>query len=174
MMRIAIVAALAFLATPAVASARDFAVGGGTFGKPSDPTGVQHVAFAASGGPSPSLPVRGHFQAHGAFDLAGATAFRQEGPVTCLVVEGNQARLVYPNRHARPEPNAAMEVLIFLEDNGPPRNGRPVDRLAFVLIPDESPDSDAPSEVDDECIPPPVTPTFVTLEKGNFTIRDGP
>jgi hypothetical protein len=160
---------------------RDFAVGGGTTGTPTDPTGVQHVDFAASGGPTTfdpftgigGEPVTGHFRAGGAFDQAGLTEFQQEGPVTCLVVDGNRARLVYPNKHA-PEMNEALEVLIFLEDNGPPENGQPTDKIGFALLLDESPDDDPPSEQDSECVMPPVTPTLFVLQKGNFTIHDAP
>jgi hypothetical protein len=194
MKRVLAAAALALstlLLVPAVAAGshssgaggpRDFAVGGGTLGTPSDPTGVQHVDFAASGGPTTfdpfsgigGEPVTGHFRAGGAFDQAGVTAFDQEGPVTCLVVAGNRATLVYPNKHARPEMNADLEVLFFAEDNGPPVNGQAVDRIGFALIPDETPDDDPPSEQDSECVLPPVTPTLFTLEKGNITIHDAP
>jgi hypothetical protein len=165
---------------------RDFAVGGGTTGTPSDPTGVQHVDFAASGGPTTFDPftgfggdrVTGHFRAGGAFDQDGVlTEFQQEGPVTCLVVEGNSAQLVYPNKHATPEGNENLEVLIFLEDKGEPKNGQPSDEIGFALLPDESPDDDPSSEQDSECaVPPvpPVTPAFFTLEKGNITIHDAP
>jgi hypothetical protein len=166
---------------------QDFAVGGGTTGDRSEPTSVQRVDFAARGGPTTfdlangfgGDPVTGHFRAGGAFDAAGATEFEQEGPVTCLVVDDNRARLVYPNKNATPESNEALEVLIFLEDNGPPVNGEPVDRLGFVLIPDETlfedetPNEDPPSEQDHECIAPLVNPAMFTLRKGNFTIHDG-
>ena len=164
---------------------RDFAVGGGTTGSPSDPTGVQHVDFAASGGPTlldplavPPIggePVTGHFRAGGEFDQGGLTEFQQEGPVTCLVVDGNEARLVYPNKQATPDGNEALEVLIFLEDNGRPENGEPRDRLGFALLPDETPEEDPPSEQDSECAAPPVlTPALFPLQKGNFTIHDAP
>jgi hypothetical protein len=162
---------------------RDFAVGGGTTGTPSDPTAVQHVDFAASGGPTTfdplfgfgGDPVTGHFRAGGAFDQLGLTEFQQEGPVTCLVVDGNHARLVYPNKQATPaEPLASLEVLIFVEDNGPPVNGEPTDEIGFVLLPDEDPDDDPPSEQDSECVLPPETPTMFTLKKGNITIHDAP
>jgi hypothetical protein len=178
--------ALSFLLlVPALAAASgDFAVGGGTFGDKSEPTGVQHVGFAAHGGPTTlnlltggigGDPVTGHFRAGGAFDQLGATAFQQEGPVTCLVVQGNQARLVYPNKNATPEGNREMEVLVFIEDNGPPVNGQSNDRFGFALIPDETPDDDPPSEQDSECVPPTgVPPTIVTLRKGNFTVHDAP
>lgn len=161
---------------------RDFAVGGGTTGSSSDPTSVQHVDFAASGGPTTfdpfagigGDPVTGHFRADGAFDQAGVTEFQQEGPVTCLVVDGNRARLIYPNKQATPEMNENLEVLIFLEDNGGPVNGQPSDRIGFALIDDETPNDDPPSEWDWECIAPTQTPVMVTLEKGNFTIHDAP
>ena len=185
-------ALVAIASIPALASAshtggaggpRDFAVGGGTTGTPSDPTGVQHLDFAASGGPTTfdplsgvgGEPVAGHFRAGGAFDQAGLTAFQQEGPVTCLVVEDNRARLVYTNKQATPaETLEPLEVLIFLEDNGPPTHGQPADRVGFVLLPDETPDDDPPSEQDSECVAPTVTPTMFTLQKGNFTIHDAP
>jgi hypothetical protein len=187
----AAIAVLALLLMPALAAgshgtgpggSRDFAVGGGTTGTPDDPTGVQHVDFAASGGPTTfdpftgigGDPVTGHFTAGGEFDQGGLTEFHQEGPVTCLVVEGNRAQLVYPNKHATPEGNDDLEVLIFLEDNGPPTNGQPTDKLGFALLPDESPDDDPSSEQDSECVLPPVIPPLFTLEKGNFTIHDAP
>jgi hypothetical protein len=160
---------------------RDFAVGGGTLGTQSDPTGVQRVDFAASGGPTTlnpfgaigGDPVTGNFRSGGAFDQGGVTSFQQEGPVTCLVVEGNQARLVYPLRHARPETNENLEVLFFAEDNGPPVNGQPVDKINFALLFDEDPGEDSLSEQDSECVAP-VTPTLFTLEQGNITIHDAP
>jgi hypothetical protein len=164
---------------------QDFAVGGGTTGDRQDPTGVQHVDFAARGGPTTlgapgsGDPVTGHFRAGGAFDQAGLTTFQQEGPVTCLVVDGNRARLVYPVKNATTaaeggaEVLEASEVLFFLEDNGPPKNGQPVDKIGFELLPDETPAEDPPSEQDTECIAPSPPPTF-QLTKGNLTVHDGP
>ena|SRR5215211_5032587 len=177
----AAIALLGLLLLPGIAGAshasgaggpQDFAVGGGTFGNPS--TGVQHVDFAASGGPSPSEPVTGHFRAGGAFDPLGITEFQQEGPVTCLVVQGHEARLVYPIKHATPPTNEDAEVLIFIRDNGPPpENGQPRDQLGFVLLPDESTDEDPPSEQDSECIPP-VNLALSEVQEGNFTVHDAP
>ena len=187
--------ALSFaLAVPAAATAshqgdagpqRDFAVGGGFTGdQPSNnPIGAQRVGFAAFGGPTTfdlltgfgGDPVKGHFLAQGEFvDTDGnATMFQQEGPVTCLAVEGNRARLVYPNKQARPEANEANEVLIVLEDNGNPSNGEPRDRIGFEILPDETPTDDPPSEQDQECVPPQQgTPLMSELTEGNFTIHD--
>jgi len=161
---------------------QDFAVGGGTTSA-SELTGVQHVDFAAQGGPTtftnPPIiggpPVTGHFRAGGEFDPAGVTEFQQEGPVTCLVVDGNRARLVYPLKQATPETNEALEVLIFLEDKGRPADGDPRDEIGFVLLPDENPLDDPPSERDSECVFPPKVPSeFTPLQMGNFTIHDSP
>jgi hypothetical protein len=158
---------------------RDSAVGTGTTGSKSSPTGEQHVAFAAFGGPTTFSPlsgfggdaVTGHFRAGGDFG-SSLTEFQQEGPVTCLVVDGNRARLVYPNKQARPETNEAFDVLIFLEDNGPSGKGGPPDRIGFVLLPDETPNDDPPSEQDSECVAPTQFPVMVPLSKGDFRIHD--
>lgn len=177
------VALSAVFALPGVAAAsggspRDSAVGSGTVGDKS--TGEQHVAFAAFGGPTifdplngifGGDPVTGHFRAGGDFG-SPLTAFQQEGPVTCLVVEGNRARLVYPNKQAKPEANEAFATLIFLEDNGKARNGQSPDRIGFALVSDSTPNDDPPSEQDDECVPP-VEPTM-QLTQGDFTIHDAP
>lgn len=198
MRRLTIAATAAFLtlAVPGVAGAshsqnagppRDFAVGGGFTGSESnDPMGAQHVGFAAHGGPSTfelltgSDPVSGGFRSGGEFlDPQGGNnevgGFQQVGPVTCLVVEGNRARLVYPLRQAKPEANEANEILIFLEDNGEPRGGGRADRIGFEIFPDETPNEDPPFEQDQECIAPQQgTPLMSTLTKGNFTIHDAP
>lgn len=162
---------------------RDFAVGGGFTGSESnDPAGAQHVGFAAFGGPTAfglltGDPVTGHFRAGGEFlDPQGGdnelVEFQQEGPVTCLVVDGNRAWLVYPLKQARPEANEANEVLIFLEDNGNPQNGEPVDRIGFAVLPDETPFDDSASEQDDECVLLPVPVTTAKLTRGNFVVHE--
>jgi hypothetical protein len=162
---------------PATGAQRDSVVGAGTVGQQSAPTGEQHVAFAAFGGPTAFMPffgdpVTGHFRAGGDFG-SEATAFQQEGPVTCLVVDGNEARLVYPNKQARPETNEAFDTIIFLEDNGRPEQGQPRDRIGFALVPDETPTDDPPTEQDDECVAP-APPPMSTLTQGDFTVRDVP
>ncbi len=195
---VAVIAVVSSLAVPTAAGAshqgnagppRDFAVGGGFTGSESnDPFGAQHVGFAAVGGPTTlgatlgapfttADPVTGHFRAGGEFvDPQGGNnellEFQQEGPVTCLVVNGNRARLVYPLKQAKPEANEVNEVLIFLEDNGNPQNGQPVDTIGFALLPDETPAEDPPSEQDDECVAPLRSPVMARLTRGNFTIHD--
>ncbi len=163
---------------PAVAGGpRDSVVGAGTVGDKSSPTGQQHVAFAAFGGPTTltplagAEPVTGHFLARGDFG-SPLTAFRQEGPVTCLVVSGNTARLVYPNKEASPESNEAFDTIISIEDNGRPQGGKSRDRIGFALVPDETPTEDPPSERDTECLGP-LTATS-TLTQGDFTVSDMP
>ncbi len=163
-------------------SSRDSAVGSGTVGDKSSPSGEQHVAFAAFGGPTTvnpltgiigGDPVTGHFRAGGDFG-SPMTAFQQEGPVTCLVVNGNRARLVYPNKQAKPEANEAFDTLIFLEDNGKARNGQSPDRMGFALVPDSTPSDDPPSERDGECVAPLQSPVMMPLTRGDFTIHDAP
>ncbi len=194
---LAVLALLSALTVPTVAGAShqgaagpqgDFAVGGGFTGDQRPPFGTQQVGFAAFGGPTTfgpltpvfgGDPVTGHFRAGGEFlDPQGGNnevvEFQQEGPVTCLVVEGNKARLVYPLKQAKPEANEANEVLIFLEDNGNPKNGRPTDRIAFALLPDETPTDDPPSEQDNECVAPQSPVMMSTLSRGNITIHDAP
>lgn len=163
---------------PAVAGGpRDSVVGAGTVGDESRPTGEQHVAFAAFGGPTTltsltgAEPITGHFLARGDFG-SPLTAFRQEGPVTCLVVSGNTARLVYPNKEASPESNEVFDVLISIEDNGRPQGGESRDRIGFALVIDETPTEDPPSERDTECLAPLATTS--TLTQGDFTVRDVP
>lgn len=153
---------------------RDSVVGAGTVGDKSSPTGEQHVAFAAFGGPTTfaplfGAPVTGHFLARGDFGVPGSS-FRQEGPVTCLVVTGNRARLVYPNKEATPETNEAFDVVISIEDNGRPQGGQSRDRIGFALVADETPTEDPPSEQDDECLAPLAATS--TLTRGDFTVRD--
>ncbi len=177
----AAIALSSMLAVSGVAAAsggspRDSAVGAGTVGDKSSPTGEQHVAFAAFGGPStvnPLMgiiggdPVTGHFRAGGDFG-SSLTAFQQEGPVTCLVVDGNRARLVYPNRQAKPETNEAFDTLIFLEDNGKAQNGKSRDRIGFSLVPD------SPAEQDAGCVAPVQSPAMMPLTQGDFRIHDAP
>lgn len=156
---------------------RDSVVGAGTVGDKSSLTGQQHVAFAAFGGPTTLMPlvgaepITGHFLARGDFGNP-LTAFRQEGPVTCLVVSGNTARLVYPNKQASPPSNELFDVIISIEDNGRPQGGKSRDRIGFAMVPDETPNEDPPSERDTECLAP--LPATSTLAQGDFTVNDVP
>ena len=157
------------IAGPAAAEGpRESVVGAGTV------SDRQHVAVAAFGGPTTlarlSDPVTGHFLARGDFGLPD-TEFRQEGPVTCLNVQGNLARLVYPNKEANPEFNEAFDVVISILDNGRPQGGESVDKIGFAVVADETAGEDGPSEQDVGCfalVPPPTS----TLTQGDFTVRN--
>ncbi len=178
---IAAVAALGLLVAAGVATAshqneekggsdRDFAVGGGRSGDDQGPFGETTVGFAAHGGPSgqaDSDPITGHFTSNGEFLLetdGNATAFTLEGPVTCLVVDGNEARLFYPVKQSRPDQNEVTGVLISLKDNGDLKDGDPPDEVGFALVPEEAPGDSA-------CVLP-SPPATDELEKGNFTVHD--
>ncbi len=87
---------------------------------------------------------------------------------------GNRARLVYPNKQAKPEANEAFDTLIFLEDNGKANNGQSNDRIGFALVPDSTPNDDPPSEQNGECVAPLQSPTMMPLTQGDFTIHDAP
>jgi hypothetical protein len=135
-------------------SSRDFAVGTGL-------NEIGRVSFAAHGGPSPIEPVTGHFHAKGEFP--GTGEFDLQGPVTCLMVAGNEAGLFYPVRD--PDPNEPHGVFIFLRDNGNPTGGDQPDEIGFVPIA-------GPITVPPAC--PPVPPaTLFDLDRGNVTIHDG-
>lgn len=182
---IAAIAALGLLLAAGVATAshqneekggsdRDFAVGGGRTGDDQGPFGETTVGFAAHGGPSgeaDSDPITGHFTSTGEFLVetdGNATAFTLEGPVTCLVVNGNEARLFYPVKQSRPDQNEVTGVLISLEDNGDPKDGGDPDKVGFALFPEEDPDP--PTERDSACLLD--LPATDKLEKGNFTVHD--
>jgi hypothetical protein len=66
----------------------------------------------------------------GSGDYVGA--FQVDGPVTCMPVVGNRASIKYRFRHASgpgaPPQNGGVQV--YIEDNGQPQNGVPVDRVA--------------------------------------------
>ncbi len=149
-------------------SPRDFAVGGGT-------SGDTRVGFAAHGGPTDLSgggdPVTGHFRSGGSVLGAGPddpTEFQLEGPVTCLNVEGNQARLIYPVKRGSPELMEQSEIFIFLEDNE--ANGRK-DRVGFEILPDTNDPDDPPSEQDVGCLQP-FTGVTSELEKGDIKVHD--
>lgn len=151
--------ALAAIVAPQ-AQARDFAVGTGE-------NEIGRVSFAAHGGPSPLLPVTGHFTAKGQLaEIGGAQVgeFKFLGPVTCLTVSGKRAGLYYPIENAEPPTAEGSGVFIFLEDNGNPgRSGTP-DRIGFV----------GPVPAPENPLLCPPGPTPVALTHGNITVGDAP
>ena len=143
------------------AGPRDFATGSATntfaTGTPS------HLMVSAHG---TADAFTGHVRAKG--DLAGE--FTLEGEVTCLRVEGNRAALKYRFKHATGSA-ALLEgggIQIFIEDNGDPSGGQPVDRNAF--------DPPQPAGVFDatatQCDDPTLRPDYDPVDSGNYSVND--
>src|SRR3954452_17761411 len=92
--------------------------------------------FAETGGPF-SLSVTGRGEgplAQGKVRGSGVyvDAFEVEGPITCMRVEGNRASVKYRFKKSSgpgaPPQNGGVQV--YIEDNGKPISGQPVDRVA--------------------------------------------
>jgi hypothetical protein len=116
------------------------------------------------------LNPRGQVEADGTTGLPMG-AFHVEGPVTCLRVDGNKAAIKYrfdqATGSAAPFKGGGVEV--FVEDNGPPRDGQPVD--ANASNPPQTADEfrlNDPSQCDD-----PNTASYDTVTSGNYTVREG-
>jgi hypothetical protein len=135
-------------------------------------TGTGH--FMETGGPfelsvnargeGPSA--QGHVQGSG--DYVGE--FQVEGPVTCTLVVGNRASIKYRFRRSEgpgaPPQNGGVQV--YIEDNGRPQNGVPVDRVATE--PPQPPELfDAAAGV---CTDPTLNPAWNRIESGDYTVRD--
>jgi hypothetical protein len=130
--------------------------------------------FAETGGPF-SLAVNGRGEgplAKGYVHGSGVyvDAFEVEGPITCMRVEGNLASVKYRLERAS-GPGAPPQgggVQVYIEDNGDPVDGRPVDRVATE--PPQPPGVfDAAAGV---CTDPRLNPAWTTLESGDFVVRD--
>jgi hypothetical protein len=85
-------------------------------------------------------------------------------------VEGNRASIKYRFRRAS-GPGAPPQgggVQVYIEDNGKPQSGNPVDRVATE--PPEPPDVfDAAAGV---CTNPTLNPAWTPLESGDFDVYD--
>jgi hypothetical protein len=97
-------------------------------------------------------------------------AFDVEGPITCMRVEGNRASIKYRFKRASgpgaPPQNGGVQV--YVEDNGKPVNGQPVDRVATE--PPQPPGAfDAAAGV---CTDPRLNPAWNRIETGDFSVRD--
>ena len=130
--------------------------------------------FAETGGPF-SLSVNGRGEGAAAKGYVHGSgvyvdAFEVEGPITCIRVEGNLASVKYRFKRASgpgaPPQNGGVQV--YIEDNGRPVNGQPVDRVATE--PPQPPGAfDAAAGV---CTDPRLNPAWTRLESGDFTVRD--
>jgi hypothetical protein len=114
------------------------------------------------------LKPRGKVHAIGTSGLPSGD-FEVGGPVTCLRVVGNRAAIKY--RFSRASGSAAPfkggGVEVFVEDNGAPGDGPPVDANAFQ--PPEPADvfgQDA-AQCDD-----PNTASYDTVTSGDYTVQD--
>ena len=152
----------------AAAGPGDLATGSASnqFPTPAGP-GSARLDAAAHSGPS-GLDPRGNVHAKG---TAGTPMgeFEVQGPVTCLRVDGNHAAIKYRFRRATGSaaPFQGGGVEVFIEDNGEPRKGQPVDATAFgPPQPAGVFDANA-SQCDD-----PNTQPYDTVTSGNYEVRD--
>ena len=171
---IGLASGLALLALPVGShgqggGAHDFAVGSGSnqFLIVLGEARLSVSAHSDSDGGRPS----GHVRAKGDPDGEGPMEpFALEGEVTCLRAEGNRAAIKYRFKHAEgsAEPFEGGGAQIFLEDNGDPRGGQPVDRATF--------DPPQPAGVydlaADECDDPGTRAGYDGIESGNFRVHD--
>ena len=132
----------------------DFATGGGI-------TGVEtRFGFAAHQGPNGP-------NGHATFKnfVSPLTADRR-GPVVCLSVQGNRAVFGVEDRESNP--NGTIFREFFVEDNGEPQAGQPVDRITQVTVSQTRPP--------EQCrTPVPLGTIFARpLVAGNITVHDGP
>jgi len=152
----AAIAALMVLPTTAHAShgpnagpKHDFAVGGGISGINT------HFGFAAQ-----SRPNRTDF-GHVVFKNQTAGT-ETSGHVVCVRTDDNRASFVFEIEQGMPQ---GMFRTIFVEDNGPPVDGEPVDAVVGGPIAASPPD---------ECPEPMDVPPARTLAEGNILVHDSP
>jgi hypothetical protein len=153
------------------AGERDFAVGSGSSEFSLGLIGEASFAISATSDPTAADPA-GYVTSRGDPDGAGPMEpFTAQGEVTCLRVEGNRASVKWRLERATGSA-AAFEgggVQSFLEDNGSPRFGEPVDRAATDL-PQPAP---AFEPVADQCEDPDDREAaYDRLERGNVTVHD--
>jgi hypothetical protein len=146
---------------------REFAVGSGKNTFPGG--GPAHLMVSAHGGPQ---AVTGHVRAMGDGDGAGPLeAFKLEGEVTCLRVEGNRASVKYRFKHATGflAPFEGGGVQIFLENNGEPGSAGQPDATAFDL-----PQPRGVFQLTERDCDDPRLRVYDPIDSGNFTVHDAP
>jgi hypothetical protein len=136
------------------------------FPTPAGP-GSSRLSAAAHSGPS-GLDPRGNVHAKGTTGTPMGE-FEVQGPVTCLRVDGNRAAIKYRFRRATGSaaPFQGGGVEVFIEDNGEPRKGQPVDATAFGP-PQPAGVFDANAS---QCADP-NTQTYDQVTSGNYEVRD--
>lgn len=148
--------------------ARDLAVGSARAPFPTA-AGPGFVRLSVSAHSSPSgLNPSGHVRAHGTTG-GPMGAFKVSGPVTCLRVEGNKAAIKYRFNQATGSaaPFKGGGVEIFIEDNGQPRHGQPVDMVA-----DQTPETAAMFDPSASQCDDPSLANYEKVTSGNYTVRD--
>jgi hypothetical protein len=153
------------------AGERDFSVGSGSSEFSLGLIGEASFAISATSDPAGANPA-GYVTSRGDPDGAGPMEpFTAQGEITCLRVDGNRATVKW--RLERGTGSAAQfeggGVQSFLEDNGSPRFGQPVDRTATDL-----PQPAAAFEpTADQCEDPDTREAaYDRLERGNVTVHD--
>ena len=127
----------------------DFAAGGGKV------AGNAQIAFAASSGPNGEDP-DGHVSVQSIDPNDKDTKF--QGNVVCFQVDGKRAVLVYQITQSTPAERQGLYGIIWVEDNGEPVGGQPVDKInTNGYFPTPPP-----------CV---IAPGVVNFE-GNITVRD--
>jgi hypothetical protein len=115
------------------------------------------------------LNPRGHVESHG---TSGGSMgeFHVAGPVTCLRVDGKKAAIKYRFDHATGSaaPFQGGGIEVFVEDNGPPRDGQAVDANGF-----SPPQPAGVFQLNESQCDDPNTATYNTVISGNYTVRDG-
>jgi len=162
----ALLAAIVLLALPATALADARFERASGAGKQSVPPGTEgffltQIAFSARNDPL-AKEAGGYFVGRGS--LAGMP-FAQQGRVTCLHVEGNQASIRYRFDRASGG-TAAFEgggIQIFVQDN----EVRP-DASSF-----DPPESRAVFDARAKTCDDPRLRTYDPIDSGNFVVRDG-
>lgn len=132
--------------------------------------GEAHLSVGALSDPVGGRP-SGHVRAQGDPDGEGPMArFTLEGEVTCLRAKGDRAAIKYRFKHAdgSAQPFEGGGVQIFIEDNGDPQDGQPVDRATFDP-PQQAGVFDAAAA---ECDDPDTRLGYDGIESGNFRVHD--
>jgi len=135
-------------------------------------TGVGSASFAFSAtrdvdgtDPAGYVSTRGDIDGPGPFG-----SFTAAGEVTCVRVEGNRATFKWRFTHVTGalEPFAGGGIESYVEDNGVPRDGQPVDRVA-IGPPLPAGAFEATAGV---CDDPAVQPAWTQTTRGNVTVHD--
>jgi hypothetical protein len=136
---------------------QDFVVGGGE-NNPAPPFPINHFAINAHSGPNGENPFG---EVHFVGTTNGPPVRRFNGPVVCLRVSGNVASIVMRFRNTKDQPPQFVGDLLFVQDNGEPVNGQPVDQVRNIRL----------TSIPQSC-PPPMPPGTAPITSGNIQVHD--